>query len=256
MSQPADITFEPKHYQAVCGIALLAVFWIQVQQDITMWLNLVFLFVGAVNILFRIRLGPTIVLLAMAGVQLRHQRILNQFGVDGDGLRFFDLSDLILCLAMLTYVASLFRLHGLWLHIFPHDPRIKRDKAAATDSQQVRSAKTMTTTELLRLLLPLPLFAFAAQIFMVWLAQQERLALPPRWRQLLAMAWFFLFVMFAAAHVFRYWRRKQMDHATAQLLLQDILWSETRGEQRRVNRWLAWRKLKDREEMPSENSGK
>jgi hypothetical protein len=30
------------------------------------------------------------------------------------------------------------------------------------------------------------------------------------------------------------------------LLLQDILWNETRGEQRRLNRWVAWTKLKEK----------
>jgi len=52
--------------------------------------------------------------------------------------------------------------------------------------------------------------------------------------------------MFLASHGFRYWRRVQMDRVSALLMLQDILWNETRGEQRRINRWLAWRKLRDR----------
>ena len=32
-----------------------------------------------------------------------------------------------------------------------------------------------------------------------------------------------------------------MDEATARLLLQDEVWKETRGEQRRLNRWLTWK---------------
>jgi hypothetical protein len=29
-------------------------------------------------------------------------------------------------------------------------------------------------------------------------------------------------------------------------MLQDILWHETRSEQRRINRWIVWQKLRDR----------
>jgi hypothetical protein len=52
--------------------------------------------------------------------------------------------------------------------------------------------------------------------------------------------------MFLAAHAFRYWRRLQMDRTTAILMLQDILWRETRSEQRGINRWIVWRKLRGR----------
>jgi hypothetical protein len=34
-----------------------------------------------------------------------------------------------------------------------------------------------------------------------------------------------------------------MDRFTAQLMLQDILWQQTRGEQRRIQRWIVWKKL-------------
>ena len=52
--------------------------------------------------------------------------------------------------------------------------------------------------------------------------------------------------MFLAAHVFRYWRRLQMDRVSAMLMLQDLLWHETRGEQRRISRWIAWKRLRSR----------
>jgi hypothetical protein len=33
------------------------------------------------------------------------------------------------------------------------------------------------------------------------------------------------------------------------LFLQDELWKETRGEQRRINRWRAWARLRQRKEV-------
>ena len=60
------------------------------------------------------------------------------------------------------------------------------------------------------------------------------------------VAWSLLMVLFLTAHAFRFWRRLQMNRATALLLLQDILWRETRAEQRRVNRWIVWQKLRER----------
>jgi len=55
------------------------------------------------------------------------------------------------------------------------------------------------------------------------------------------LLWTVIIVMFVAAHAFRGWRRAQMTRPLAQLTLQDVLWNETRGEQRRIAREeLAW----------------
>jgi hypothetical protein len=35
-----------------------------------------------------------------------------------------------------------------------------------------------------------------------------------------------------------------MTAEEATLFLQDVLWKETRGEQRRLNRWSAWARLR------------
>ena len=82
------------------------------------------------------------------------------------------------------------------------------------------------------------------------------IGLPPRWKQFLMVAWLVLLVLFVAGHGFRYWRRSQMDRATALLLLQDLLWNETRGEQRRLNRWIVWKKLKTETDQPDAPASK
>ena len=44
-----------------------------------------------------------------------------------------------------------------------------------------------------------------------------------------------------------YWRSAAQTREQAALVLQDAVWAETRGEQRRLNRWLAWARLRRRE---------
>ena len=50
--------------------------------------------------------------------------------------------------------------------------------------------------------------------------------------------------LFVAVGVTRYWIWRRMTLAEATLFLQDVQWQETRGEQRRLNRWLAWARLR------------
>jgi hypothetical protein len=247
MSEPAKGPITVKHYQAICALALAAIVLIQMQTSFPPVLNVLTLAVGLAGVLYRLWFGPVFVLLAMTGGHVVEQWNANQiFQADFRSFRFLDVADLLLCVATLTYIAGHYRLHGLWFNIFPYDPR-QREKTAP--SGQARSEQSLAPAELIWLLLPLPLFAFAAEWFTLLLRQHWNLVgLPPRWRQFLAFSWLLLVTMFVAAHFFRYWRRLQMDRATAQLLLQDILWHETRGEQRRLNRWVAWRKVKHHEE--------
>ena len=105
----------------------------------------------------------------------------------------------------------------------------------------------MTAAELITLVFMVPAFALLAEFACLLLVQSgPPIDLPPRWKQFLAVAWILLLVMFVAALGFRHWRRLQMDRISAMLMLQDILWNETRGEQRRISRWLAWVRLKER----------
>jgi hypothetical protein len=49
--------------------------------------------------------------------------------------------------------------------------------------------------------------------------------------------------MALAVAFLRLWRQRQHPPAIAALYLQDVLWKETRREQRRLHRWLAWARL-------------
>jgi cbb3-type cytochrome oxidase subunit 3 len=131
----------------------------------------------------------------------------------------------------------------LWYGSLPAEARATPD---GTGPPAVRSESSLSAAELLPLIFIVPAFVLLAEMAVLLLNQHWPLVdLPSYWRRLLFAIWTVVLTMFLAAQAFRYWRRLQMDRATALLMLQDILWHETRGEQRRVQRWLAWRKLQN-----------
>lgn len=228
-----------RHYQALCGLALAAVFLIQLQQSslaapITLVANLLVVFIGTLGILYRVRLSPILVLVALAVPQLIAQHQMNQ--LFRPEFRFLDVGDVLVCMALLTYLIGQYRLHGLWFGVLPRDAR-------QTPQAQMRSAASLSAAELMGLIFPVPIFAMLAEFAALLLKQPWTIGeLPPRERQLLAAAWAILLAMFLGAHAFRYWRRAQMDRVSSMLLLQDVFWDETRGEQRGINRWIVWKK--------------
>lgn len=241
MSKLLGVTITPRHYQALSGLALTAIFLVQMQQGIAVFINLMMLFVGTLGILYQVRIGPIAVLVALSAGQLLDQHQQNDFFPPGfQRVRSLNVSTLLLSMAVLTYVIGQHRLQGLWFGVLPSDRR--QESAAA----QARSAESLTLGELAALAIPIPLCALLADFVSFMLRQHWTVVgLPPRWKQFLTIVWFVLLVVFVAAHAFRYWRRMQMDRVTAEMLLQDVLWNETRGEQRRLNRWIVWKKRKE-----------
>ena len=235
------VAISPRHYQALCGLALAAVFLVQLQQSslaapITVLANLFVAFIGTLGILYRVRLSPIFVLIALAVPQLIEQHQTNLlFQPDFRRFRFLDISDVLLCIAMLTYLIGQYRLHGLWFGILPGDPR---------HADRARSEGSLSAAEMVALIFPVPIFALLAEFAAVLLKQHWTfLDVKPREQQSLVVAWSLLLAMFLGAQAFRYWKRLQMDRFSAQLLLQDVLWQQTRREQRRVNRWSVWKRL-------------
>jgi hypothetical protein len=246
MSEPTTTPrITQRHYQALGGLALAAIFLIQLQHAASAYqgsllANLFVLLLGAVGLLYRLRLSPILVLCAIAAPILAEQYNLSQLNVDFRSVRTLDVADVLLCVATLTYLIGQYRLHGLWFGVLPADARLSADEAA-------RSEASLSASELLGLVVPIPAAALSAQLAYFALRQHwTPVDLPERWIQFLTIAWTLLLVMFLAAHAFRHWRRLQMDRTTALLMLQDILWQETRSEQRKINRWIVWRKLRNR----------
>ena len=112
--------------------------------------------------------------------------------------------------------------------------------------EEKRPAGQITAREIAWLVATLPLWAVAAQLAWALIPRQwYLLGFPATSIQILVVLWL-LAVGFAVVRAFlNYWKHRRHDPATAQLYLQDLLWRDTRGEQRRVNRWLAWWKLEE-----------
>lgn len=248
------IPISARHYQVVCGLALAAIFLVQVQQAtmamaVTLVANLFVVLVGTLGILYQLRLSPMFVLLALSLPHLVEQHQSNQmFNPDFRSFRF-EIADVLLCIAMLTYMIGHYRLLGLRFGVLPPDAR-----QSAAD--QKRSAESLSAAELTGLIFPVPAFALLAQLAALGLKQQWTLVeLTPRWKQFLLLSWTILLLLFLAAHAFRYWSRLQMNRFTAMLLLQDLLWQQTRREQRRIQRWWTWKNLKNPVNIADEASG-
>jgi hypothetical protein len=241
----------PQHYQVLCGIALAAVFLILMQQQVPL-AGVAALLLGAAGILLRARISPILVLLAVVGGQLYRQYLFSVWRQHGA----LDVEDVVLCAATLAYVAGHYRLLAIWRHILPPDPRQRYHKQARAVvpvgrigkiAPQHRPVALVSRSELALFVLQLPLFALLAQgAWMVIGARRELHELSPRWMQLLQLTWGVALAAFVIGQFFRIWRLLSMDRLTAQMLLQDALWHETRGEQRRIGRWLAWFNLRRR----------
>ncbi|HZZ81435.1 MAG TPA: hypothetical protein VFE62_23235 [Gemmataceae bacterium] len=234
-----------RHYQALAGLALAAVFLLRLQQgsglqETALIVNLFVLMFGTISLLYRVRIAPILVPCALGLPMLFEQYNLNQFHFESRGMHVMDLGDVLLCVALLTYLVSMYRLNGLRFGLHPPDTRVPESTAARTET-------SLSPAELIGLVVPIPASALFAQVASLLLRQRWSLYdLPLRWQQFLIVAWTLLLVLFLAAHAFQCWRRLQMDRTTALLFLQDILWRETRGAQRSINRWIVWRKLRDR----------
>jgi hypothetical protein len=111
-----------------------------------------------------------------------------------------------------------------------------------------RPESQVTAKEISLLALSLPVWALVAQGL--------SLGLTPRWNVLglelrIVRMLIVLFVLatsvFVVGSLFWLWKRRRMDRQAAQLYLQDVYWRETRGEQRRIERWRAWKRIRDAE---------
>jgi hypothetical protein len=179
--------------------------------------------------------------------------------------------DVLLCVGTLAYMASQYRLQGLLKGVFPTVPQSGQDAAAAlqgtrsrhgTDSRSApqatptaltrfaspvarRAVGSVTPREVGTLLLLLPVWAVLAEFLAVLLPTSvgnPDIHRPAVWRAM-TLVWMLAVIGFVLAGILDYYYRRHMSAAEATLYLQDLLWKETRREQRRIQRWRAWARL-------------
>ncbi len=178
----------------------------------------------------------------------------------------FALTDLLLAASFLTYAAAQSRLLALTIGIFPTDPRIvaaararrlvrMRHPRAKPLSPletlplpaQRRTARGPEGRELIRLFVGLPIWVALAIPIWLWLrGRRPGLPVSPEWWRAFVVLWGLGFLLIAGRAVFAYLRQATMTVEEARLYLQDVLWQETRAEQRLLNRWLEWARRRAR----------
>lgn len=240
----------PAHYVALCCLCLGLLFLAQWQQGQLLGAVLVVL-VGALSLLSRIRVGPLLIVVLVGGLQMVHQ---SQFGAPflREGAFASQMHDWLISAGVLGYVLGHYRLQTFWHSLWPEDMRQKAGPPTRPFPwlrrrqplvQEKRPQQHLTPHELVWLLMSLPAWALIGCLTWAVLGQRWNVAgFELSIVRLLLTILFLGIVFFVGRFVLGYWRHRRRDDEAARLFLQEMLWKETRGEQRRLNRWLAWSK--------------
>jgi hypothetical protein len=234
---PADVSPLATAYLLV-GLTAVGTLGVLLVQNGGRW-GLMPSLIGAAGLAFRWRSTALIVL---AGIALGH---LSPFGsIELPWLVVPEMfpvhaaasanvaTNLAISAATLVYLVAQYRLLGLSGGLFP--ARSKRDdnppRAGTAGSAEVGTA----------------LFTAAAAsvgAFLLWRLVGNLPApwgiVPTQWR-LGVLAWLLIGGLALTAAVLAHLGWRRLSRAEAAIYLQDALWHETRGDQRRINRWRAW----------------
>jgi hypothetical protein len=186
--------------------------------------------VGAAGLAFRWRSAPLVLLAAVA------------FAVAGPWLASWrprggvpQAAELAVCAAVLAYVVAQYRLFGLTLGVFPPDVRRRLEKPPPRDGARVSAREVPAAL--------LAVAAAAVGALFLWELAGE--VLPPwniarrQWR-LGLLAWVLGTALIVVASVLGHLGWRRLSPLEASLYLRDVIWHETRREQRRIQRWRAW----------------
>lgn len=252
---PAQLSDHPivRNYVIVCLVSMVILLVILIYQGLGTG-SLIPPLVGIMGVIVRWRAAPLIVLVALAG--LYYIELFRFYGMaELLGLHRADLADILLAGSVLLYVVGHYRLQTFQHEIIPAE----RQKAAG----RTRSGKTAEPTpELpprrspgvvspmeLPLLALLPGWAVVAMLF--WFLLPSRLPLvgdkidihPQIWQTGLVV-WGIGVGLLVFSTLVNYLGFRRISPAEARIFLQDAVWRETRREQGRINRWLAWARLR------------
>jgi hypothetical protein len=246
--QPGAVQVGAVHYQILCGAGLVLMFFAQLDQGMMLG-NLLVVCVGVLGIITGMRNAPVLVLAVLLAAQIGNHLLLYRTFEFVQPRPWLHLGDVLLAMGTLGYVIGHYRLQALRRHVLPVDPRQRRRAAAQRghsfeQALQPRAERLLTPQEIARFVLGLPLLTLLGQL--VWLGLSRRWlpeVLPDRLLRLIVLAWWLVIGILVVSWLLNVWKRRQMGPEAAQVYLQDTLWRETRREQRRIFRWLAWRKV-------------
>jgi hypothetical protein len=203
------------------------------------WWCLLPTLIGVGTLLARWNLGPPLVIVTLTGLLLAPSRYRWGYPYWSRN-RVPTLMDLVLCASVLAYVIAHYRLLSLTRHVLPTDPRRSRS-GRFTDPSQRRSVAGVARSEMVLLVLSLPLWTALSVVAWGWLFDTQ----PPfqlsleSWRWLLVI-WAALLVLGVTAIVAGSVRQSAATSQDSLLYLQEQLWRTTRREQSTQNRWLVW----------------
>ena len=238
-----------RQYQMLCLLALGVIFLADLQDGVLL-LSLLVLLVGFFGVLSRLRLGPILLLVLVAAEQLARQFAWRRLQLPYVApLQRIALNDLVLAMGVLGFVLAHYRMQGLMLNIVPRDPRLRVGPGRWFRRPKVlthrRPGGLVTPVEIGWFILCLPLWVLVAQLLWAWLGLPRVIVgLAPGPVRIILAAWVVGVGILLTTALLNLWRRRQSHPEVAALFLQDVLWKETRREQRRLNRWLAWSRLK------------
>jgi hypothetical protein len=198
---------------------------------------LVPLLFGVLGIVFGWRSAPLFVLVALAVTVLQPLPAVTMYLFSTSPV-----SDVLLSAAVLAYLVAQHRLYSLRLAAVPEEParRVGR-KSVKPSPAPTRPPPAEAEGEAVLALVAVGL-ATAAALGLWTVVHFVRAPLdirPAAWR-LAVVVWVVGGVLLLAAEAIGYFGLRRQSREEAALFLQDQLWRETRGEQRRINRWRAW----------------
>jgi hypothetical protein len=228
-------------YMLVCLCALLVLYQVLDERGLDQW-SLVPVVVGAAGVFLRWSASPVALIGAVVLALMAEGNYLLL-----ESRETLRIPDFLLCAGVLAYVMAHYRLTAL-AEPFPVErpPRKQQATPAPAPVQRERpEALFISGQEMGLLLLALPVWAGLAQL--AWQVLPTSWANPgvlgPVWRAMLFF-WIVGGLALVTASALDYWRRRTMSLEEANLFLQDTLWQETRREQRRINRWFAWARVR------------
>jgi hypothetical protein len=253
--EPAERTY------ALCCLGGVLVILLALSQRGLHTGSMIPVLIGVAGVAFRWRTAPVLLIVAlvfeylglwrvMMFLALRYWGLAGTFWRTGASYPSDGLVNCLLGIGVLIYVSAQYRLQGLTIHIVPPDPRRARRPnrrlLPSTATAPIRrSSASVSVVEIALLLATAPIWAVLASLVWELLPQHwYELGLPPALWRTLILAWSIGVGLLVTGSLLAQLGRQRMSRAEAVLLLQDVLWRETRREQRRINRWLAWIRIR------------